>query len=176
MPWGSWPETTHHPRGSISLSPLPPLTGCLDVLLWAGTLAESAVHLCKWPSQHHSQHLSLCFWSHSNSGVVARGGLYTNHDTLFHMVSFANNPQNSFTILATSSRVRATLTTCYSLLRCSPLSSHSACSLSGQTVALWNSSLYWSQHRTPWKHDLNGNNLCFSLRRQHFEFIAKLVK
>lgn len=57
-----WPT----PHGSLSLSLLLPPTGCLDVLLWAGTLAESAVHLCKWQSQHPFP----SFRSHSNRGVV----------------------------------------------------------------------------------------------------------
>lgn len=56
--WRSCPETTH-PGGFISLSPFLPPTRCLDVLLWAGTLAESAVHLCKWPLQHPSHLFDL---------------------------------------------------------------------------------------------------------------------
>lgn len=56
--WRSCPETTH-PGGFISLCPFLPPTRCLDVLLWAGTLAESAVHLCKWPLQHPSHLFDL---------------------------------------------------------------------------------------------------------------------
>lgn len=59
------------------------------------------------------------------------------------------------------------------------------CSLSGQTAALSNSSLYWSQYRTPWKHYLNANKLhslgftsgLFSTVRQQFDFTtSKQVK
>lgn len=65
------PPLIPQPGGSSGLSPSLPKTWCLDALLWAGTLAESAVHLCKW--QHHLQDLYAPFWSHSNSGVLRRG-------------------------------------------------------------------------------------------------------
>lgn len=76
--WNLWAgsKVTPSPKspnsgGSSGLSPSLPKTWCLDALLWAGTLAESAVHLCKW--QHHLQDLYAPFWSHSNSEVLRRG-------------------------------------------------------------------------------------------------------
>lgn len=121
--WRSCPETTH-PGGFISLCPFLPPTRCLDVLLWAGTLAESAVHLCKWPLQHPSHLFDLIATVELFGGVwIYRILLQKNCWWCIHIyIQGCHSYVQAWQNYCLQAAVSVTLATCYLLLSCSFLS------------------------------------------------------